>query len=80
MRSKTSTALEGTTNVTKLFLGIAIAATALGAAAPASAESDSPFSHLCMVGQCSTPAPATVRHYDLSQLKAGLQDGLHFAG
>ena len=66
--------------MTKLFLGIAIAATALGAAAPASAESDSPFSHLCMVGQCSTPAPATVRHYDLSQLKAGLQDGLHFAG
>jgi hypothetical protein len=65
--------------VTKFFLGIAIAATALGTAAPASAESDSPFSHLCMVGQCSTPAPATVRHYDLSQVQAGIRQGLKFA-
>ena len=65
--------------MTKLFLGIAIAATALGTAAPASAESDNPFSHLCMVGQCSTPAPATVRHYDLSQVQAGIQQGLQFA-
>ena len=65
--------------MTKFFLGIAIAATALGTAAPASAESDNPFSHLCMVGQCSTPAPATVRHYDLSQLQAGIQQGLQFA-
>ena len=24
---------------------------------------DNPFSQLCMVGQCSTPAPATGRHY-----------------
>jgi hypothetical protein len=65
--------------VARFFLGIAIAATALGAAAPASAESDNPFGHLCMVGQCSTPAPTTVRHYDLSQLRAGIQDGLQFA-
>jgi len=65
--------------VTKFFLGIAIAATALGTAAPASAESDNPFSHLCMIGQCSTPTPATVRHYDLSQVQAGIQQGLQFA-
>lgn len=68
--------------MTKFFLGIAIAATALGTAAPASAESDSPFSHLCMVGQCSTPTPATVRHSDLSdlsQVQAGIRQGLQFA-
>ena len=68
--------------MTKFFLGIAIAATALGTAAPASAESDNPFSHLCMVGPCSTPAPATVGHSDLSdlsQLQAGIQQGLQFA-
>ena len=66
--------------MTKLLLGAAIAAAVLGTAAPASAESDNPFSHLCMAGQCSTPAPATVRHYDPSQLQAGLHDGLHFPG
>jgi hypothetical protein len=68
--------------VTKFFLGIAIAATALGTAAPAWAESDSPFSHLCMVSQCSTPAPATIRHSDLSdlsQVQAGIRQGLQFA-
>jgi hypothetical protein len=64
--------------VTKLFLGVAIAAV-LGMAAPASAEPDNPFSHLCMVGQCLTPAPATARHYDLSQVQAGIQQGLQFA-
>ena len=65
--------------MTKFFLGIAIAAAALGTAAPASAESDNPFSHLCMVGQCSTPAPTTVRHNDRSQLQAGIRQGLKSA-
>ena len=64
----------------QVFLGIAIAATALGTAPPAWAESDSPFGHLCMVGQCSAPAPIPLRHYDLSQLLAGIRDGLQFAG
>lgn len=65
--------------MTKLLLGAAIAAAVLGTAAPASAESDNPFSHLCMVGQCATPAPANGRPYDLSQLQAGIRQGLQFA-
>jgi hypothetical protein len=63
--------------MTKIVLGTAIAAAAaLGLAAPASAESDNPFSHLCIESQCSTPAPATVRHADPAQVQAGIQQGL----
>jgi len=65
--------------VTKIFLGTAIAVAAIGTAAPASADATNPFSHLCMVGQCSTPAPATVRHADVSQMQAGIQQGMQFA-
>ena len=66
--------------ITKIFLGTAIAAAAIGTAAPASADATNPFSHLCMVGQCSAPAPATVRHApDVAQEQAGIQQGLHFA-
>jgi hypothetical protein len=68
--------------VTKLLLGATIAAAALATAASASANADNPFGQLCMVGQCSTPAPAISRHSDLSdlsQLRAGIQEGLHFA-
>ena len=61
----------------KVFLGAAIAATTIGAAPLAAANTDNPFSHLCMVGQCSTPAPATVRHADPAQLRAGIQQGYH---
>lgn len=64
--------------IMKLFLGTAIAAAAIGTAAPASAESGNSFSHLCMVSQCSTPAPSTVRHGDVSQMQAGIQDGMQF--
>jgi hypothetical protein len=63
--------------IAKLFLGTAIAAAALGSAAPASADAGSPFSNLCMVDQCSTPAPVTVRHDDVSQITAGIQQGWH---
>ena len=66
--------------ITKIFLGTAIAAAAIGTAAPASADATNPFSHLCMVGQCSAPALATVRHApDASQEQAGIQQGLQFA-
>jgi hypothetical protein len=61
----------------KVFLGAAIAATAIGAAPLAAADADNPFSQLCMVGQCSTPAPASVAHIDPSQLRAGIQQGMH---
>jgi hypothetical protein len=57
------------------FLGAAIAAAPIGTAAPASADPDSPFSHLCMGSQCSTPAPAGARHVDTSQVNAGIQQG-----
>jgi hypothetical protein len=63
--------------ITKLLLGTAIAAAAIATAAPASADPGNPFSQLCMVGQCSTPAPANVRHYDVSQVQAGIQQGMH---
>jgi hypothetical protein len=59
--------------IAKLLLGAAIATAAIGTAAPASADPDSPFSHLCMGSQCSTPAGA--RHVDTSQVKAGIQQG-----
>jgi hypothetical protein len=62
--------------IAKLFLGSAIAAAAIGTAAPASADADNPFSHLCMVGQCSAPASAAVPHVNTSQMKAGMQQGL----
>jgi hypothetical protein len=66
--------------ITKIFLGTAIAAAAMGTAAPASADATNPFSHLCVVGQCSAPAPATVRHTpDVAQERAGIQQGLQFA-
>jgi hypothetical protein len=61
----------------KAFVGAAIAATAIGAAPLAAADPDNPFSHLCVVGQCSTPAPAADPHVDPSQLTAGIQQGLH---
>ncbi|CNK15946.1 Uncharacterised protein [Mycobacterium tuberculosis] len=61
---------------TTLLVGSAIAAAALGLAAPASAQTDNPFSHLCMVSQCPAPAPTTVRHWDPSQVQAGIQRGL----
>jgi hypothetical protein len=66
-----------TAMIAKLVLGAAIAATAISTAAPAAADPDNPFSHLCMDGQCSTRAPATVRHADPSQVWAGIQQGLH---
>jgi hypothetical protein len=64
--------------ITKLFLVTAIAATAIGMAAHASADPGNPFSKLCMVSQCSTPAPSAVRHVDVSQMQAGIQDGMQF--
>jgi hypothetical protein len=68
---------HGNQKITKLFLSVAIAAAAIGTAALASAEPGNPFSHLCMGSQCSTPAPAGVRHVDISQVEAGIQQGLH---
>ena len=66
--------------ITKILLGTAIAAAAIRTAAPASADATDPFSQLCMVGQCSAPVPATVRHApDVSQELAGIQQGLQFA-
>ncbi len=62
--------------IKNLFLGSALAAAAIGMAAPASADAGNPFSHLCMVGQCSTPAPATARHDDAAQVQAGIRQGL----
>jgi hypothetical protein len=67
----------GNQMITKLFLSVSIAAAAIGTAALASADPDNPFSHLCMGSQCSTPAPAGVRHVDISQVEAGIQQGLH---
>jgi hypothetical protein len=62
--------------IPKLFVGTTIAAAAIAVAAPASADVGSPFSQLCVVGQCSTQAPATVRHADAAQEQTGIQDGL----
>ena len=61
--------------IAKPFLGAASAAAAIGTAALASADPHNPFSDLCMGSQCSTPAPAGVRHVDISQVKAGIQQG-----
>ena len=65
--------------VTQLFLGTAIVAAAIGTAAAASADPGNPFSELCMASHCSTPAPHTVRHIDVSQVQAGIQQGMQFA-
>jgi hypothetical protein len=65
--------------IRKLLLGTAIAATAIGTAAPASANPDNPFSHLGAVSQCSSPAPGAVRHDDVSQVQAGIQQGMQSA-
>ena len=62
--------------IPKLFVGTTVAAAAIAMAAPASADAGNPFSQLCVVGQCSTPAPATVRHPDASQVQTGIADGL----
>jgi len=62
--------------ITKLFIGTAVAAAAIGMAGPVSADASSPFSQLCVVGQCSTPATSGVRHGDPSQVQAGIQQGL----
>jgi hypothetical protein len=62
--------------ITKLFLGSAIAAAAISAAAPGSADPDNPFSHLCMgSSHCSGPVPAGVSHSDASQVRAGIRQG-----
>jgi hypothetical protein len=65
--------------IAKLLLGAAIAAAAISTAAPSSAGPDNPFSNLCQEGQCSTAAPATVRHSDSPQERAEIQRGLHDA-
>jgi hypothetical protein len=62
--------------IAKLLLGGAIAAAAIGTAAPASADPGNPFSHLWMNSGCSTAAPATGCHRGISQVQAGIQDGL----
>jgi hypothetical protein len=63
--------------IAKLFLGAAVAAAAISTAAPTSADPGNPFSNLCMGSQCSTAAPATVPHSDISQMKAGIHQGLY---
>jgi hypothetical protein len=63
--------------IAKLFVGGAIAAAAISTAAPTPADPGTPFSHLCMDSQCSTPAPASVSHSDTSRVQAGIQQGLH---
>ena len=64
--------------ITKLFLGTAVAFAAISTATPASADASSPYRQLCIVGQCSTPAPAGVRQVDPSQIRAGIQEGMQF--
>lgn len=66
---------SGRPMIAKLLLGGAIAAAAISAAAPASANPDNPFSHLWMDGQCSTSAPPTTCHRGISYVQAGIQDG-----
>jgi hypothetical protein len=63
--------------IAKLFLGGAIAAAAISTAAQTSADPGNPFSHLCMVNQCSRSVPAPVSHRDTSQVQAGIKQGLH---
>lgn len=61
--------------IAKLLLGSAMAAAAMSTGAHTSAALDNPFNHLWMNG-CSAPAQATVCHSDVSQVRAGIQDGL----
>jgi hypothetical protein len=64
--------------ITKLVLGGAIAAAVISTAASAPADPGSPFSHLCMDGQCSgRRAPAAVSRDDTSQVQAGIRQGWH---
>jgi hypothetical protein len=63
--------------IAKLFLGAAISAAAISTAPVTSADPGNPFSDLCMDSQCSTAAPATVPHGDVSQVKAGIRQGWH---
>jgi len=63
--------------IAQLFLSGAIAAVAMSAGAPTSADPGNPFNHLWMDSRCSTPAPATVCHSGISQVQAGIQDGSH---
>ena len=65
--------------ITKIFLGTAIAAAAIGAAAPASADAGNPFTHLCLVNQCAEPTPAAVHHGDGAQVQAGIRQGMQAA-
>ena len=63
--------------IAKLLLGSVIAAAAITTGAPTLAALDNPFGHLWMDGQCSAPAPVVVCHSDVSQVRAGIQDGLN---
>lgn len=58
--------------IAKLLLGSAMAAAAMSTGAHTPAALDNPFSHLWMNGRCS----AAVCHSDVSQVRAGIQDGL----
>jgi hypothetical protein len=69
---------HGNPMIAKRSLSAAIAAAAIGTAALASADPDNPFSHLCMGSQCATPAPAGVRHVDISQVEAGIKQGWQY--
>jgi hypothetical protein len=63
----------------KIAIGTAIAAAAIGAAAPASADAGNPFSHLCLTSQCSDPAPVAVHHGDGPQVQSSLKQGMQAA-
>jgi hypothetical protein len=63
--------------IAKLFLGAAITAAAISAAAPAWADPDNPFSDLWVQGQCSTATPAAVP--DSGTSEADIQRGLRAA-
>lgn len=65
--------------ITKILFGTAISAAAIAAAAPASADAGNPFSHLCMVSQCSDPAPAAVHHGDAAQVQSSIRQGMQAA-
>jgi hypothetical protein len=67
------------TNDHETYSGTAIAAAAIGTAAPASGDAGNPFSHLSVVDQCSAPAPATIRRDDLSHVQAAIQEGMQSA-
>jgi hypothetical protein len=62
--------------IAKLFLGGAITAAAINTATPAAADPGNPFNYLCMDSHRSTSAPATFSHSGISQVQAGIQDGL----